>query len=124
MRISDWSSDVCSSDLRAIELPGKAPEPITENMKNPQRQMSADHEKQAHDQSLNTFRRSCSPCTSEQSLFWPVSREVLRSPRTTANTRYEGSSRPAPLLTPHGPPPPSRPRPRPRPTQRRGRTSI
>src|SRR3546814_13199847 len=32
--------------LRAIELPGKAPEQITENMKNAQRQMSADHETQ------------------------------------------------------------------------------
>src|SRR3546814_13135114 len=42
--------------LRAIELPGKAPEQITENMKNAQRQMSADHDKQAHDKSLNTFR--------------------------------------------------------------------
>src|SRR3546814_8540787 len=92
MRISDWSSDVCSSDLRAIELPGKAAEQITENMKNAQRQMSADHEKQAHDQSLNTFRRTCSPCTSEESRFEPGISEVWRSPATPANRSEENTS--------------------------------
>src|SRR3546814_556389 len=139
MRISDWSSDVCSSDLhrallgdrqfwktqfdiaqrqlslRAIELPGKAPEQITENMKNAQRQMSADHEKQAHDQSLNTFRRTCSPCTSEESRFEPGISEVWRSPATPANPAYERSSRTATRLAARRPPQPRRPRARSRP---------
>src|SRR3546814_9949283 len=84
-------------------------------MKNAQRQMSADHERQAHDQSLNTFRRTCSPCTSEESRFEPGISEVWRSPATPANPAYDRSSRTATRLAARRPPQPRRPRARSRP---------